>query len=53
MIQIGPLQLDVPFYQAPLGYSEGPMRPARRYGCPLTFTGVMLDRIALPRRFAA
>ena len=49
MIQIGPLQLDVPFYQAPLsGYSEGPMRVlARRYGCPLTFTGVMLDRIAL------
>ncbi len=49
MIRIGKLQLDVPFYQAPLsGYSEGPMRLlARRYGCPLTFTGVMLDKIAL------
>ena len=52
MIRLGAIQLDVPFYQAPLsGYSEGPMRVlARRYGCPLTFTGVMLDKIALHPR---
>ncbi|MBE0535462.1 MAG: tRNA-dihydrouridine synthase family protein [Phycisphaerae bacterium] len=49
MIKLGGIELDVPFYQAPLsGYSEAPMRMlARRYGCPLTFTGVLLDKIAL------
>ena len=49
MIRLGNIQLDVPFYQSPLsGYSERPMRIlARRYGAPLTFTGVLLDKIAL------
>ena len=49
MIRLGNIQLDVPFYQAPLsGYSERPMRIlARRYGAPLTFTGVLLDKIAM------
>ena len=39
----------MPFIQAALaGYTDYPMRHlARRFGCPLTFTGVMLDRIAL------
>jgi len=39
----------MPFIQAPLsGYTDYPMRIlARRFGCPLTFTGVMLDKIAL------
>jgi nifR3 family TIM-barrel protein len=39
----------MPFIQAPLsGYTDHPMRIlARRFGCPLTFTGVMLDKIAL------
>ncbi|MBN1817782.1 MAG: tRNA-dihydrouridine synthase, partial [Sedimentisphaerales bacterium] len=47
--KIGNLQLDVPFYQAPLsGYTDRAMRHfARRFGCPLTFTGVLLDKIAL------
>jgi len=49
MIRLGNIKLDVPFYQAPLsGYSEWPMRIlARRYGAPLTFTGVLLDKTAL------
>lgn len=49
MVKIGTLQLRMPFIQAALaGYTDYPMRQlARRYGCPLTFTGVMLDRIAL------
>ena len=40
---------DMPFIQAPLaGYTDHPMRIlAKRFGCPLTFTGVMLDKIAL------
>jgi nifR3 family TIM-barrel protein len=39
----------MPFVQAPLaGYTDWPMRVlARRFGAPLTFTGVMLDQIAL------
>lgn len=39
----------MPFIQAPLaGYTDYPMRIlAKRFGCPLTFTGVMLDKIAL------
>lgn len=50
-LQIGNLDLDVPFYQAPLsGYSDRAMRRlARRFGCPLTFTGVLLDKVALHR----
>ncbi len=49
MIRLGNIKLDVPFYQAALsGYSERPMRIlARRYGAPLTFTGVLLDKITL------
>jgi nifR3 family TIM-barrel protein len=43
------MELSMPFIQAALaGYTDYPMRHlARRFGCPLTFTGVMLDRIAL------
>ena len=49
MLRIGNLNLDLPFFQAPLsGYSERPMRIlARRFGAPLTFAGVMLDKISL------
>ena len=49
MLKFGSIQLDIPFIQAPLsGYTDYPMRIlARRHGCPLTFTGVMLDKIAL------
>ena len=49
MLKLGSLQLDMPFIQAPLaGYTDHPMRIlAKRFGCPLTFTGVMLDKIAL------
>ena len=49
MMKIGTLELNMPFIQAALaGYTDYPMRHlARRFGCPLTFTGVMLDRIAL------
>ena len=48
-MKIGSLELSMPFIQAALaGYTDYPMRHlARRFGCPLTFTGVMLDRIAL------
>ena len=39
----------MPFIQAPLaGYTDHPMRIlAKQHGCPLTFTGVMLDKIAV------
>ena len=49
MLTFGSIQLDMPFIQAPLsGYTDHPMRIlARQFGCPLTFTGVMLDKIAL------
>ncbi len=49
MLKIGNIDLDMPFFQASLsGYSDYPMRVlARQYGAPLTFTGVMLDKIAL------
>jgi nifR3 family TIM-barrel protein len=49
MLKFGSIQLDIPFIQAPLsGYTDHPMRIlARRFGCPLTFTGVMLDKVAL------
>jgi len=51
-MKIGSLQLSMPFIQAALaGYTDYPMRHlARRFGCPLTFTGVMLDRVALHPR---
>lgn len=49
MLTIGTIPIDNPFLQAALsGYSDYPMRHlARRFGCALTLTGVMLDRIAL------
>jgi tRNA-dihydrouridine synthase B len=49
MLRFDSLQLDMPFIQAPMaGYTDHPMRIlAKRFGCPLTFTGVMLDKIAL------
>ncbi len=49
MLNIGGLKLDLPFFQASLsGYSDMPMRVlARKFGCPLTFSGVLLDKIAL------
>jgi tRNA-dihydrouridine synthase B len=52
MLKIGSIELDIPFIQAPLaGYTDWPMRIlARRFGAPLTFTGVMLDQIALNRK---
>jgi tRNA-dihydrouridine synthase B len=52
MLKLGSIELDMPFVQAPLaGYTDWPMRViARRFGAPLTFTGVMLDQIALNRK---
>lgn len=52
MLKLGSIELDMPFIQAPLaGYTDWPMRVvARRFGAPLTFTGVMLDQIALNRK---
>ena len=49
MLNIGPIQLDVPFVQAALsGYSDLPMRLlARRYGAPYALNEVMLDRLVL------
>ncbi|HRU14694.1 MAG TPA: tRNA-dihydrouridine synthase [Anaerohalosphaeraceae bacterium] len=49
MLQFGTILLDMPFIQAALsGYTDYPMRLlARRFGCPLVFTGVMLDTISL------
>lgn len=49
MLKIGKINLDTPFFQAPLsGYTDRPMRVlARRFGSPLTFTGVLLDKISL------
>ncbi len=49
MLKFGPIQLNMPFIQAPLaGYTDHPMRLlAKQHGCPLTFTGVMLDKIAV------
>ncbi len=48
-LRIGSLTLDVPFYQAALsGYTDRAMRLlAKRFGSPLSFTGVLLDKIAL------
>jgi nifR3 family TIM-barrel protein len=49
MLNLGSLKLDMPFFQAPLsGYSDSAMRIlAREFGAPLTFSGVMLDKISL------
>ncbi len=51
-LQIGGIRPGVPFLQASLaGYSDMPMRQlARRFGCPLTLTPVMLDRIAVHKK---
>jgi tRNA-dihydrouridine synthase B len=48
MLKLGSLNLDVPFFQAPLsGYSDYAMRRlALDYGAPLTFAGVMLAKSA-------
>ncbi len=51
-LKLGHIELDVPFFQASLsGYSSYAMRVlARRFGCPLTLTGVMLAKsMANPR----
>ncbi|MDR4498726.1 MAG: tRNA-dihydrouridine synthase family protein [Candidatus Scalindua sp.] len=52
MLKLGNISLEVPFYQAPLsGYTDRAMRVlARAYGAPLTYTGVMLDMIALNKK---
>ena len=48
-LNFGNLDINTPFFQAPLsGYTDRPMRVlARRFGSPLTFTGVLLDKISL------
>ena len=48
MLKLGNINLEVPFFQAPIsGYSDRAMRTlARQFGCPLTFSGVMLDTSA-------
>ena len=48
MLKIGTIELNNPFLQAALsGYTDYPMRIlARRFGCALVLTGVMLDRIS-------
>ncbi len=48
MLKIGNIELEMPFFQASLsGYTDEAMRSvARRFGSPLTFTGVMLDKTA-------
>ena len=48
MLKLGNIALDVPFLQASLsGYSDRAMRSlARERGAPLTFSGMMLARIA-------
>ena len=48
MLKLGNIKLDVPFFQAPLsGYTDYAMRRlAVTFGCPLVFTGVMLDKSA-------
>jgi len=52
MLKLGNMTLDVPFYQAPLsGYTDRAMRVlAHKYGAPLTYTGVMLAKIALHKK---
>ncbi|GAX59848.1 tRNA-dihydrouridine synthase [Candidatus Scalindua japonica] len=52
MLRLGNISLDVPFYQAPLsGYTDRAMRVlAHKYGAPLTYTGVILAKIALHKK---
>ncbi|MCP4277623.1 MAG: tRNA-dihydrouridine synthase family protein, partial [Gammaproteobacteria bacterium] len=52
MLKLGNITLDVPFYQAPLsGYTDRAMRVlAHKYGAPLTYTGVILAKIALHKK---
>ncbi|MBN1844467.1 MAG: tRNA-dihydrouridine synthase family protein [Sedimentisphaerales bacterium] len=52
MIRLGHIELAEPVIQAPLsGYSDWAMRRiARRFGAPLTFSGLMLDRSVLHPR---
>jgi tRNA-dihydrouridine synthase B len=52
-LKLGSVALDVPFFQASLsGYSDHTMRMfARRFGCPLTMTDVMLARSVIHPRF--
>ncbi len=52
MLNLGNINLDVPFYQAPLsGYTDRAMRVlAHKYGAPLTYTGVILAKIALHKK---
>lgn len=52
MLKFGQIELDMPFIQAALsGYTEAPMRLlGRRFGCPLVFTGVMLDKLSLHKK---
>ncbi len=52
MLKLGDIRLNVPFYQAPLsGYTDRAMRVlAHKYGAPLTYTGVILAKIALHKK---
>ncbi len=52
MLKLGDISLDVPFYQAPLsGYTDRAMRVlAHKYGAPLSYTGVILAKIALHKK---
>jgi tRNA-dihydrouridine synthase B len=51
VLNIGSIQLDVPFVQAALsGYSDLPMRRiARLYGAPFALSEVVLDRLVLQK----
>lgn len=48
MLKIGSIKSDVPFFQAAMaGYSDRAMRAlARQFGCPLIFSGVLIDKSA-------
>lgn len=48
-LKLGDIVLDAPMYQAPLsGYTDRAMRSlARQHSAPMTFAGVMLDKITL------
>lgn len=52
MLKFGNLTLDMPFIQAALsGYSDYAMRIlARKFGCPLSLTGVILAKSAANKR---
>ncbi|MBI9016192.1 MAG: tRNA-dihydrouridine synthase [Phycisphaerae bacterium] len=49
MLKIGNIELEFPFFQAPLsGYTDRAMRVlGRKFGCPLVFGGLMLDKSAV------